>query len=321
MRFVNESIFDAELFRTELPSGRMMASLLVRVAYSVSVERIGPLPVEPGAMVRRDRCDRPDGVLDPDIAFPRTATDLIVFGDAQDEAPAATVAVSICVGPYRHALAVHGDRVWERGVLGGLRPSPPARFTSIPLAWGGAFGGEAPAEHGAVPYPSNPRGRGYYLRERDAVEQPLPNIEWAGEEVQRWDARPEPAIVGPYPSSWWARLSRIWEIDASGRRLAARPEAGLFDQAHPRLSGAEVRPGDPIRIAGLGPQISATTPLCPVAAEFILGPHRRERADFAVEEIVVDARARRLEIAWRKTIQYEYVRNQERATILKMGSR
>ena len=314
MRLDNDTAFAAALFRSELPSGRMMASLLVRVAHPIEADgRLG-LAERALAPIRRDRVPTPDGDLDPEIVFPRTATDLLILGEARPDEPSARAEVRIVAGPYRHVLRISGDRAWERG-LAGLRPSPARPFASMPLAWDRAFGGAAPAEHGAIPWPANPRGRGYYLRERDAVDQPLANVEWAGEEVERWDDRPEPAIVGPYPSSWWSRLALAWELDVAGRRVAARPEGGLFDQAHPRLSGRAIAPGDPLRIDGVGAPIAAAIPACPVEAEFVLGERRCPRA-LALEEVLVDARSRRVELAWRKVVQYEYVRGQERAAIV-----
>lgn len=323
MKFRNESPWDAELFRSELPSGRMMASLLVRLAYAVDDEgRLRLLaPDDPGgawAAIRRDQVPTPHGELAPDLVWPRTATDLIVLGDAVADAPATQVRVELEAGPYRQSVIVHGDRRWESNLAGGLRAGAAEPFTRMPLSWQTAFGGAAKGPYGPIPCAANPSGRGYYLGADEALGQPLANVEWADAPTSGSveQAAPDPAIVGPYPSSWWLRLSKVWTAAPERYAVDLHPEAGLFDQAHPRLSGQWIRAGDRLAIRGMGPPLRAIVPACPAAAEFILGDARCPRA-LELEELLVDAERRVLALAWRKCVQYEYVRHQERITVLR----
>lgn len=321
MKFHNESPWDAELFRSELPSGRMMASLLVRLAYAVDDEgRLQPLAADdPGgawASVRRDQIPTPHGDLAPDLVWPRTATDLIVLGDAITDAPVRATRVEIEAGPYRQALTIHGDRRWEPSLAGGLRASAAEPFTRMPLAWSRAFGGAAQGPYGPIPCAANPAGRGYYLDPGAARDQPLANVEWADAATQGPLDQPEPAIVGPYPSSWWLRLSKVWTPAPERHAVDLHPEAGLFDQAHPRLSGMTIRAGDRLAIVGMGPPLRTIVPPCPAAAEFLLGDARCPRS-LELEELLVDAPARVVALAWRKCVQYEYIRHQPRITVLR----
>jgi hypothetical protein len=298
----------------------MMASLLIRLAYTIDDEGYAhPLgPDDPGGLwgrVRRDQVSTPFGDLDPDLVFPRTATDVIILGEAVSEEPVAETQVELAVGPYRQTLAVHGDRRWERRALGGLRPSPPATFLRMPLAWTRAHGGAAVGPYGPIPCPSNPRGRGYYLSDDQAVGQPLPNVEWIDAMVNGPLDQPEPAIIGPYPSSWWLRLQKVWTVGPQPTSITLHPDQGLFDQAHPRLSGKYVRAGDHIALRGMGPPLRTVVPRCPAAVEFILGDARCPRA-LELEEVLVDTTQRIIALAWRKCVQYEYLRHQRRITVL-----
>jgi len=321
MQFINDSPWDADLLRTELPGERMMASLLVRVAYAIGdggqVRLLDPA-AQAGAWggVRRDQVPTPFGDLEPDLVFPRTATDVISLGHAVAPEPVRHARVDLAVGPYRQSLVVHGDRVWERGPFRRLHATEAEPFIRMPLGWSQAYGGAAPGPYGPLPCPVNPRGRGFNVDEDQAVDRPLPNVEWSDALVREPLDQPEPAIVGPYPSSWWLRLQKVWVAAPERYSVDLHPEQGLFDQAHPRLSGQNVRPGETILIRGMGPDLRAVVPPCPAAAEFILGDAQCPRT-LELEEVLIDTTQRVLALAWRKCVQYQYIREQPRTTILR----
>ncbi|MCA9663481.1 MAG: DUF2169 domain-containing protein, partial [Myxococcales bacterium] len=149
----------------------------------------------------------------------------------------------------------------------------------------------------------------------EARDAPLPSVEWAGEEVQAWDDRPEPAVVGPYPQAWWSRLERVWVADAAQETIRLDPAGGPFDLAHPRLSGRPIPDRAPLTIDGAGPPVRARLPACPARVTWILGDAACPRA-LAIDEVIVDLDARVVALAWRKIVQYEYVRHQERRAIV-----
>jgi uncharacterized protein YjbI with pentapeptide repeats len=101
------------------------------------------------------------------------------------------------VGALYKQLAVRGDQVWQRAVLG-AKPSDAAPFTSIPLRWERSFGGPR--------IPENPVGRGTTSIVVDnATLDPLPNITDPAHPIVSRDDHPPPAGMFPIPCTWRAR--------------------------------------------------------------------------------------------------------------------
>ena len=92
-------------------------------------------------------------------------------------------------------------------------------------------------------------------------------------------------------------------------------EGGPFDQAHPRLSGQVVAAGAALEVDLGEASLRARVPPCPVGVVWILGDARCPR-ELAVDEVIIDVEARTVAIAWRKIVQYEYVRHQERRAVV-----
>ncbi|MEZ4443847.1 MAG: DUF2169 domain-containing protein [Polyangiaceae bacterium] len=154
-------------------------------------------------------------------------------------------------------LHVVGDRVWEVGALG-RRASKPAPFSSMPLTWSRAFGGEGVDD--------NPAGAG--------SEAP-PNVFFPGEVMNAPGDKPRPASFGPIHPDWKARRRHLgraygksWREkrfpyfaeDFSYRYFHAAPEdqaiegyfrgdeALGFDNLHPRHPKLDVTlPGKRLR--------------------------------------------------------------------------
>lgn len=318
MRLSNDTSYEARLLRSETPSERMMAALIVRVAYRVdeqgALTRLSAEETPPWAQLRDDAVLAPEGSFEPDPTLPRTGTDVMLVGEV-DGGGQSSLQLRLEVGPYRVGLTISGKRRWERGLAGDLWPTPPEPIERLTLAPEVAFGGAAAGRYGPLPYPNNPRGRGYYHAAKEALGAPLASVEWSGEEVQAWDQRPEPAVVGPYPQAWWSRLQQVWVRDPESQSLRLRPDGGPFDQAHPRLSGRDVPVGAAIELQGIGAPLRARIPRCPAAVTWILGDARCPR-ELQVDELIVDPGRRLLAVAWRKSVHYEYVRHQDRRAIV-----
>lgn len=308
MRFTNETDLTTGLLRSERDNDRIIGALVARARYR--------LP--DGARVAGDAALRMDlddmgayGTLLPDDVMPRTGTDVIVLGDAVSAEPVAAMRVSLQVGPYDVGFDVVGDRVWE-GAAGGLVPSAPTPFTRMPVVYHRAYGGCADGDYGPMPWPANPNGRGYYLRVGEAKGRPLPNLESRTAPVRRWDDRPDPVGVGPYPAEWALRTAKTVLVDADNEQVHIDPEGGLFDRAHPWLSGAAVTTGT-LRLVGMSTEgaIDVVIPECPAEAVISVGAGSMVRP-LALEEILIDlrpesARGPSVELTWRKMFSYTIV--------------
>ncbi len=86
---------------------------------------------------------------------------------------------------------IFGPRAWTRAAVGAPFTDP-LPFTTMPLGWTNAFGGEG--------FEANPSGKGIGTSE-------LPNIEWA-DPIRSASDRPKPACPGPVSPLWPARAKK-----------------------------------------------------------------------------------------------------------------
>lgn len=141
------------------------------------------------------------GAVPLDAGLPKSRAEFLVTGSAYSPTPTATLPVRVQVGALSKELYVIGDRRWHRDV-----PTAPEPFTTMPLGWERAFGGEG--------FAMNPLGRGVKPVAGPGGEvHPLPNVERPGRLVTSPGARPEPAGYGPYDFSWPQRLGKMGTYD------------------------------------------------------------------------------------------------------------
>jgi hypothetical protein len=147
----------------------------------------------------------------------KTGTDVALIGHAYP-APGSdsVVDVGLRVGPLTKVVRVFGDRTWSRGV-GRARPSPPRRFSKMPLVFERAFGGwdtasSDPKEHDFEP--RNPVGVGFAAsRASNPAGMPLPNLEDPRLLIAAQADRPAPACFGFIAPSWLPRRARAGTYD------------------------------------------------------------------------------------------------------------
>jgi len=332
MEFINRTSFAAALYRTQLerPDARedddsprdelLHNALILCCRYPLTEDsRLG----RPDDIAQR-RTPEPDGPDDPAYGvllepgnFPRAGTDVIVIGDAVAPRGATRTSVRLRVGPYDERLDIIGDRVWTRR-FGALVPSAPEPFERMPLTWARSFGGAAEGPYGPIPFSANPLGQGYYLSKEESEDKPLPNIEDPGAPVISWSDHPAPVGCGPYPPNWWLRLAPFIAIDREANKVSFRLERGLFDLAHPRLSGKRIQGGQ-VLLEGVSEtgRISFPIPTCPAVADIVIGARRGTR-EFILDELLIDLRRRFIDLTWRKGFKYPFIPHQTRRTTVRM---
>ena len=96
-------------------------------------------------------------------------------------------------------LRVHGDRVWQRAVTLGVRPSDPAPFVKMPLVWERAYGGVATSSTEQRPAfePRNPIGCGFETDAGRRHRQAGAEHRGSAAAAERVSDRPRPIGVGP----------------------------------------------------------------------------------------------------------------------------
>ena len=275
----NPDKVDARLARGHIKEELAVAALVVPGCHRITAKGLAPLDAPPA----RAKHDPPD----TSIYSVWDGVSLTVAGhvDGPSKPPFARLVV-LRVGEVERSIAVFGDRVWERSILGGgLAPSDPRPFDRLELSVERAFGGGYDVPPGLMPtddlphpgfrvdHPMNPLGVGLYGDERDAVGAPLPNFERRGALMKRWNDAPEPVAFSPCRElvGWrtWARTQRhLREHLARGGSPddvpPPPPSFRMFHHAPPELVFDDIVPGTTIELDGLsGGSLRFVVPGCP----------------------------------------------------------
>jgi hypothetical protein len=151
----------------------------------------------------------------------KVATDVVFDGlaHAPDGASTEECLASLQVGERRTTVAVIGDRVARHAGGGTPTFTDPVPFTTMELRYERAYGGTDVYSDPKVPYPypRNPLGRGFAVRNtpRSVDGLPLPNVEDPSARLTpdglclgdypQWETRPRPAGFAPIPKTWLPR--------------------------------------------------------------------------------------------------------------------
>ena len=200
-------------------AGMLVAKATYRVADGVAVLETQ----EPAPILTKDKPtplgDLPrDDTLRADPAF-----EVILLGQAYAAGgkPCPSRSVSLSVGAARRELLITGDRRWEKSMFG-QRLSQPKPFTTMPLTWAQAFGGQTAIEidresfvdvcdvrnavgKGFDPEP-HAKGMGAKLKSpkpypRFDPTRVLPNVEHPHLAIREWKDSPDPACWPLNPPS------------------------------------------------------------------------------------------------------------------------
>jgi len=157
-------------------------------------------------------------LYESDLVRTKPGTDILLNGHAYapQGKPCASVDVEMKVDDFQKRLRVFGDRVWEKGLLGGVDWTSPKPFDRMPIIYERAFGGADltlpdPKEQGWEP--RNPIGTGFALKAKHLAGKSLPNIEDPKKLIGSWKDRPHPAGFGPIPGGWHPRLALAGTYD------------------------------------------------------------------------------------------------------------
>lgn len=249
MQLHNETPFDAKA-QIVAPRLERRACVIIKSTYDLQPGGGGKLSGEQLPLITK-YLSTSYGVFHNEVFFRKEGVDVCVLGTVKRKQPVPNASVHLFVGKRSFSITVRGDRVWQRGASGRLTPTEPQPFREMALGYERAFGGHRSFEDGsAVLHTDNPSGRGYYLREDQAENQPLPNIEPGDSPaLERWEDAAPIAGWGPYPSFWGLRARSAVELDEHGKIRRVRPS--LFNHAHPELVFPALAQGEEICVDGL----------------------------------------------------------------------
>lgn len=206
----------------------------------------------------RGKPDETSLVYEQDLVAPKPRTDIYLNATAHAPNGRPTTRMTVGLGTPRgnKSIVVHGDRRWERDLVGGITATPPLPFVKMPIvyerAWGGYDRTDAdPAQHRLDP--RNTVGTGHFSRISHRVGKALPNLEAQDGNVETpvgfgalcsfW--QPRMSYQGTYDAAWLENRKPLVPTDWDPQWLQCAP---IDQQVGPYLRG-----GEPFAAIGMTP--------------------------------------------------------------------
>ncbi|MGH0034599.1 MAG: DUF2169 family type VI secretion system accessory protein [Myxococcota bacterium] len=249
---------------------------------------------------------------EPEVAFAKLSTDVVLIGSAHARRPGTTqLEVLFQVGPVTQIARVVGDRHWTKRLVD-ARPSDPEPFEKVPLVWERAFGGREPDPQDPERpelEPRNPVGCGFRAR-RAPIEEgaPLPNIERPDDPIRSHRSRPEPVGFGFTSPHWEPRRGFAGTYDERWERerfplLPLDFDRRFFSAAAPGLTTpGPLRGDEPVRVVNASPEGRLEFPLpglAPPELRLALRAGGCETLRGCLDTVIVDLEDRKLMLLWR----------------------
>jgi len=253
---------------------------------------------------------------EPECAFAKPATDVVLVGSAFAPRPGTTdMVVAFRAGPVQKGVRVLGDRVFYKaaGTVGMTKPAP---FERIPLRWERAFGGwdrsnPDPKKHDVEA--RNPVGVGFRAK-HGQFEEGLrcPNVEDPARPFAGWGDRPPPAGLGFTSPGWEPRRRHAGTYDEAWQRgrsplLPRDFDRRFLNAAPPGLVAPGFLRGDePVTATGVSPSGGVSFRLPGVAAPTLEVEHAGS-VDATVatnlDTVIVDTDAGKVFVLWRGQLE------------------
>ena len=248
----NNTPYKAELALIADENGRDVMLILIKQTYDISSTGELTLAEEQADICFEGEYFGEPGLsslkIAPEANFSKLATDVVLIGKAYapDGQPVTEMDAGIKVGPVQQHVKVIGDRVWEKRVTGKMvnwYMSTPQAFTTMPLTYENAFGGQDLTPDDEKHYAYEPRnliGKGVMAKNSKLDVMPLPNLEDPKNLIQSPTDRPQPMGFGFISPDWQPRLGYSGTFDKNwGKtRLPMLPKdfkREFFNAAHPSL--------------------------------------------------------------------------------------
>ena len=141
-----------------------------------------------------------------DMAMPKGCAEFLLAGKAYSASgkPVASMEVAAALGGLAKVIRVSGDRHWYYGPMSWFKITKPEPFTSMPLGYERAFGGEK--------YLYNTDGKGHNPNRLawafGANQGQMPNLEYPHQPVKKHSGKYPPASFGPVDLRWKPRRNR-----------------------------------------------------------------------------------------------------------------
>jgi hypothetical protein len=223
--------------------------------------------------------------------------------------------IDAIAGDFRYSFRVFGDRHWAKR-HGRLTPSYPEPFTEMPLILENAYGGSVTQEWGELAWIHNPKGKGYYATEEQALGGPLPNIEIDEQLIESHTDQPTPFAPCIYPLDGGLRVAGM---DPMQPDVGLRETGHLFlCWAHPNMMmTTELSKGDPIRVSGIleSGLFAASVPSLD-AEGYVQYGEETKPFDFRCDTVIVQGESQRITFRWRSAMTFPLSPREKRVVYL-----
>ncbi|HYO68463.1 MAG TPA: DUF2169 domain-containing protein [Archangium sp.] len=246
--------------------------------------------------------------FDTDLLAIKPSTDIILNGSAHAPKgkPTPSVPVSLKVGDIQKVLAVHGPRVYYRGLMG-LTTSKPLPFTRQTILYEWAFGGLDLSDPGPRKHrmdARNPVGKGIASSSVALENQPVHAIEYPDGQHSR------PAGFGAIDRSWTPRRELAGTYDEKWEQTRRPLLPADYDERFALCSPEDQRPKHPLR-GGEGVELIHLTPdsvlrfeLPRIALCFQTYFGRRtEKHTSSLAAIIIEPEAMKLMMVWQSSLR------------------
>jgi len=247
MEFINDTPFAGSLARGGLfYQDLMLATVVLKCTFDVDA-RGGLRPAAEQPLVCEKDVDNDFGTISAEVVPIKAGCDVAVYGQAHSPQPTPALTVVLKIGEFERRLQVSGDRTWTKS-WGSWKLSPPQPFTTMPITYQQAYGGETYENEKVIgPYFDNPFGRGYVVREEHVAATAPPNVEEADQLVTAWTQRPLPAGLALLPRHSALRGRRGVRVEGQQTIL----EPAFFSCAHPRMTLPRYPAGAKLALEGM----------------------------------------------------------------------
>lgn len=311
----NQTPFAFEFMGLADEEGRPLLLLVVKATYALGNKGLelaeqqvpvswGGVPWgEPGESSYR---------YEPECAFIKPATDVVLIGHAHAQQQGATeVLVALQVGPLKKVVRVMGERTWFRS-LGRVSMTKPLPFERIPLTWERAFGGwdrsdAHPQRHSFEP--RNPVGRGFRASPRSFEEGLLlPNLEDPEHPLREFGQQVPPVGFGFTSPHWQPRaaLAGTYDDNWSRTRKPLLPrdfDRRFFNAAPPGLvAPSYLRGNEPVTLLNASPEgrLAFSLPGQPPPAVTVqLADTEDVKPAMHLDTVILEADSRQILLLWR----------------------
>jgi hypothetical protein len=239
---------------------------------------------------------------------PGTDTYLNAIAYSPGGKPRTEVKVSLQIDRLRKELMVYGNRTWSASLTGGVAPSSPEPFETMPITYERAFGGcdqEDPNPLNQRIDFRNPVGTGVAAQTGRLIGKPGPNIEdpsrkfgkgWPpgfGAIASYWSPRKE--LAGTYDEQWVTRRKPLLPADFDPRWLLCSP---LDQRPSGYLMGGEL-----VEMTNLTPngRLRFTLPSVSLRFDTYFGSTRREHQAQLVS-VVIESEGPRVILVWQTSL-------------------